>query len=86
MFNSLLNIAFADNITLGTLELKIIVTPPPPKKKKKNVPLKIVDWDTLPLLEGNPRSDTVESIFFIVSTYYMIILLYGSSGLKDKLP
>ena len=36
MCNSLLNIAFVDNITPGTLENKNIVAPPPPPKKKKN--------------------------------------------------
>ena len=42
MFNSISNIAYVDNIMPVTLELKNIVTP-----KKQNVPLKIVDWDTL---------------------------------------
>ena len=41
MFNSISNIAYVDNIMPVTLELKNIVT------KKQNVPLKIVDWDTL---------------------------------------
>ena len=46
MFNSISNIAYVDNITPVTLELKNMVTPPPPQKKE-NVALKIVDWDTL---------------------------------------
>ena len=45
MFNSISNIAYVDNITPVTLELKNMVTPPP--QKKENVALKIVDWDTL---------------------------------------
>ena len=44
MFNSLLNIAHVDNIIMPvTLERKKYSDPP----KKRNVPLKIVDWDTL---------------------------------------
>ena len=35
MCNSLLNIAFVDNITPGTLEKKNIVAHPPPQKNKK---------------------------------------------------
>ena len=72
MFNSISNIAYVDNITPVTLELKNMVTPPPLPPQKRKCPTENCLLGHIAPLAGNPRSDTVPMAVIVRFTYIIM--------------